>query len=58
MSYISVKEASEKWGITERVVRQYCAERTYSRRFYNGKDLEYSRYSRETRQKTEAEKSA
>ena len=40
MSYISVKEASEKWGITERVVRQYCG------------------YSRETRQKTEAEKSA
>ena len=26
MSYISVKEASEKWGITERVVRQYCAD--------------------------------
>ena len=26
MSYISVKEASKKWGITERVVRQYCAD--------------------------------
>ena len=26
MGYISVKEAAVRWGITERVVRQYCAD--------------------------------
>ena len=26
MGYISVKEAADKWGITERVVRGYCAD--------------------------------
>jgi len=26
MKYITIKEASEKWGITERSVRHYCVE--------------------------------
>ena len=26
MKYITIKEASEKWGITERSVRRYCVE--------------------------------
>ena len=37
MSYISVKEASEKWGITERVVRQYCADGRIPGAFITGK---------------------
>ena len=37
MGYISVKEASEKWGITERVVRQYCADGRVSGAFLTGK---------------------
>ena len=26
MKYITIKEASAKWGITERSVRRYCVE--------------------------------
>ena len=26
MKYITIKEASKKWGITERSVRRYCVE--------------------------------
>ena len=26
MSYITVQEAAKKWGISERLVRRYCAE--------------------------------
>ena len=37
MSFISVKEASEKWGITERVVRQYCADGRVPGAFITGK---------------------
>ena len=37
MGFISVKEASEKWGITERVVRQYCADGRISGAFLTGK---------------------
>ena len=37
MSFISVKEASEKWGITERVVRQYCADGRVPGAFVTGK---------------------
>ncbi len=37
MSFISVKEASEKWGITERVVRQYCADGRIPGAFITGK---------------------
>lgn len=37
MSYISVKEASEKWGITARVVRQYCADGRIPGAFITGK---------------------
>ena len=37
MSYISVKEASEKWEITERVVRQYCADGRIPGAFITGK---------------------
>ena len=37
MSFISVKEASEKWGITERVVRQYCADERVPGAFITGK---------------------
>ena len=37
MSYISVKEASKKWGITERVVRQYCADGRIPGAFITGK---------------------
>ena len=37
MGYISVKEASEKWGVTERVVRQYCADGRISGAFLTGK---------------------
>ena len=37
MSFISVKEASEKWGISERVVRQYCADGRVPGAFITGK---------------------
>ena len=37
MGYISVKEASENWGITERVVRQYCADGRVPGAFITGK---------------------
>jgi len=37
MSFISVKEASEKWGITERVVRQYCKDGRVPGAFITGK---------------------
>ena len=37
MGFISVKEASEKWGITERVVRQYCADGRVPGAFITGK---------------------
>ena len=37
MSFISAKEASEKWGITERVVRQYCADGRVPGAFITGK---------------------
>ena len=37
MSFISVKEASEKWGVTERVVRQYCADGRVPGAFITGK---------------------
>ena len=37
MSFISVKEAGEKWGITERVVRQYCADGRVPGAFITGK---------------------
>ena len=37
MGYISVKEASEKWGITERVVRQYCSDGRIPGAFLTGK---------------------
>ena len=36
-SFISVKKASEKWGITERVVRQYCADGRVPGAFITGK---------------------
>ena len=37
MSFISVKEASEKWGITERVVRKYCKDGRVPGAFITGK---------------------
>lgn len=37
MSYISAKEAGKKWGITERVVRQYCADGRVPGAFITGK---------------------
>ena len=37
MAYISVKEASEKWDVTERVVRQYCADGRIPGAFITGK---------------------
>ena len=37
MGYISVKEAAEKWGITERVVRGYCAAGRVPGAFITGK---------------------
>ena len=37
MGFISVKEASAKWGITERVVRQYCADGRVPGAFITGK---------------------
>ena len=37
MGYISVKDASEKWGVAERVVRQYCADGRISGAFLMGK---------------------
>ena len=37
MGFISVKEAGEKWGITERVVRQYCADGRIPGAFITGK---------------------
>ena len=37
MDFISVKEAAEKWGITERVVRGYCASGRVSGAFLTGK---------------------
>ena len=37
MGYISVKDASEKWGVTERIVRQYCADGRIPGAFLMGK---------------------
>ena len=37
MSFISVKEAGEKWGVTARVVRQYCADGRIPGAFITGK---------------------
>lgn len=37
MGYISAKEAGRKWGITERVVRQYCADGRIPGAFITGK---------------------
>ena len=37
MGFISVKEASKKWGITERVIRQYCADGRVPGAFITGK---------------------
>ena len=37
MGYLSVKEIAEKWHITERVVRQYCADGRVSGAFLTGK---------------------
>lgn len=37
MKYISVVEASEKWGISERSVRNYCAEGRVADAFLTGK---------------------
>ena len=37
MGYISVKDACEKWGITERVVRQYCEDGRIPGAFITGK---------------------
>ncbi len=37
MSFISVKEASKKWGVTERVARQYCADGRVPGAFITGK---------------------
>lgn len=37
MGFISVKEASAKWGITERTVRQYCADGRVPGAFITGK---------------------
>ncbi|MBQ9879091.1 MAG: Fic family protein [Clostridia bacterium] len=37
MGYISVKDACEKWGITERVVRQYCEDGRVPGAFITGK---------------------
>ncbi len=37
MGFISVKEACEKWGVTERVVRQYCADGRVPGAFIAGK---------------------
>lgn len=37
MKYISVAEASEKWGVSERSVRGYCAEGKIDGAFLNGK---------------------
>lgn len=37
MRFISVKEASEKWGVSERVVRQYCADGRVPGAFLMGK---------------------
>ena len=37
MSFVSVKQASEKWNITERVVRQYCADGRVPGAFISGK---------------------
>ncbi len=37
MRYISVKEASERWGISERMVRNYCASGRIDGAFITGK---------------------
>ena len=37
MNYISVAEAAKKWGISERSVRNYCAEGRVSGAFLVGK---------------------
>ena len=37
MEYISVKEAARKWGITERVVRQYCSDGRVAGAYVQGK---------------------
>lgn len=37
--YISIREASYRWGVSERRVNQYCAEGPYSRRCEDGRCL-------------------
>ena len=37
MKFISVKEASLKWGVSERSVRNYCAENRIEGAFLTGK---------------------
>jgi hypothetical protein len=37
MKYISVEKASEKWGISERSVRKYCADGRVIGAFLDGK---------------------
>ena len=34
--YISIREASYRWGVSERRVNQYCAEEVYKYQFTNG----------------------
>ena len=51
MGYISVKAASEKWGITERVVRQYCADGRVSGAFITGKTWNIPDYAEKPERK-------
>ena len=39
MDYMTLKEASEKWGVTPRRVNYYCAACRISRRNKNGDNL-------------------
>lgn len=41
MDYISVVQFAEKYGISERTARNYCAEGKIEGAFLTGEDMEY-----------------
>ena len=49
MDYMTLKEASEKWGVSSRQVNYYCVEGPYSRRCENGRCLVDPQGNRQTR---------
>lgn len=48
MDYMTLKEASEKWGVTPRWINYYCFCRTYSWRCKDGNGLADTQISTKT----------